>query len=98
MIKRDYGNLSLDSKGRMSFLESEREKLGERAVVVAGRNEIMFLTGGEWEALNGKITKKTLPCPYSEESRKLKRGFYSSVYLLNIDPQNRITIPQAIRP
>lgn len=86
--------LSLDSKGRLSFLKKERDKLKSKVIIVRGRNKILFLTGKEWDKL---VETKELLSLKGRELRRVNRGFYSSVYFSNIDERGRVFIPLSLR-
>lgn len=92
-----YGQyvVSVDSKGRVSIPRILREALSKEEVIVAEGfdNAIFAYDRSEWEEQAQKYFEKPLA---DEEGRAVRRQAFSSAFVVKIDDQGRILLPQRL--
>lgn len=90
----EYQN-NMDAKGRVILPIKFREAIGNVFVLTKGMDGNLYLyPTQEWKKIEEKLAKLSIT---NANSRAFKRFFQGSAVEIEIDNQDRITIPQNLR-
>ncbi len=89
-------NNSIDSKSRMIVPAKFRDELGGKCVIAKSLDKCLTIYPEEqWEKF---VKEKLSVLPMgNENARKLRRHFYASAAVCDVDKQGRLTIPQELK-
>lgn len=86
----------IDTKGRIILPGSFRQALGGSFLISLGFDRCLALwNAADWQAFVARELEKR--SEFASEARRLNRFFHSNTEPVELDSQNRFTIPQKMR-